>query len=250
MLNEENIEVSIVVPTYNERENVQLLCDGIRSALDGWWSYEVIFVDDNSPDGTAGAVRQLAERDSAIKLLERPGKLGLGSAVVDGFRMARGDYWVMMDADLSHRPQHLPGLLNALSEADIAVGSRYTPGGGVMNWPLHRRMVSRGASATGRLLLGLNVRDTTSGFAAFRREAIETILPSLNPKGFKLLLEILAKAQGPVVKEVPIIFVDRQYGKSKLSGMDVLSFLRLCLGLLRVRVRILGSRRYAGSFQG
>ncbi len=94
--------ISIVVPTYNERENVQLLCDGIRNALDGSWDYEVIFVDDSSPDGTAGVVRQLAEWDPAIKLLERPGKLGLGSAVVDGFRMAHGDYWVMMDGDLSH----------------------------------------------------------------------------------------------------------------------------------------------------
>ena len=91
----------------------------------------------------------------------------------------------MMDADLSHRPDDLPGLLNTLSEADIVVGSRYVSGGGVMNWPLHRRLVSRGASATGRLLLGLEVRDATSGFAAFRRQAVEPILPSLNPKGFK-----------------------------------------------------------------
>ena len=233
--NEKKVEVSIVDPTYNERENVQLLCDGIRNTLDGSWNYEVIFVDDNSPDGTAGVVRQLAERDPAIKLLERPGKLGLGSAVVDGFGMATGDYWVMMDADLSHRPEDLPGLLNTLSEADIVVGSRYTAGGGVMNWPLHRRLVSRGASAVGRFLVGLSVRDATSGFAAFRRQAVEPLLPSLDPKGFKLLLEILAKARGAVVKEMPIIFVDRQYGRSKANLTEVGAFFYLCLELRSMR---------------
>lgn len=231
--NEKKVEVSIVVPTYNERENVQLLCDGIRAALDGLWDYEVIFVDDNSPDGTAGVVRQLAERDSAIKLLERPEKLGLGSAVADGFGKAKGDYWVMMDADLSHRPSDLPGLLNTLSEADIVVGSRYTPGGGVIDWPLHRRLASRCASAIGRRLLGLNVRDATSGFAAFRKQAVEDMLPSLNPKGFKLLLEILARSRGAVVREVPILFVDRQHGRSKLSSGEALTFVRLCLELRR-----------------
>ena len=227
------IEVSIVVPTYNERENVGLLCDGICDALNGRWDYEVIIVDDNSPDGTAEVVRKLALRDPAITILERPGKLGLGSAVVDGFRMAQGDYWVMMDADLSHRPEDLPALLNALSDADIVVGSRYVPGGGIVNWPLHRRMASKGASAVGRMLLGFKVRDLTSGFVALRRETAAPLLPHLNPKGFKLLLEMLAKSRGAIVKEAPITFVDRVYGKSKLSGIEVLTFFRLCLELRR-----------------
>ncbi len=113
--------ISLVVPTYNERDNIEMLCGGIRTALDGSWDYEIIIVDDNSPDGTARVVRRLARGDSRIKLLERPGKLGLGSAVVDGFRMAEGDYWVMMDADLS-RPEDFPALLEGLEEADIVTG--------------------------------------------------------------------------------------------------------------------------------
>lgn len=232
-LTKRNIDVSIVVPTYNESENVRLLCDGIREALEGLWGYEVIFVDDNSPDGTASVVLQIGSEDQRVKLIERPGKLGLGSAVVDGFRMAQGDYWVMMDADLSHRPDDLPGLLNALSEAGIVVGSRYVAGGGVVNWPLHRRLASRGASALARFLIGISVRDATSGFAAFRKEVVEPILPSLNPKGFKLLLEILAKSRGATVKEVPITFVERQFGRSKLTRGEVLTFVDLCLGLRR-----------------
>lgn len=227
-MQEQGMKVSIVVPTYNELENVRLLCDGIRGALEGLWPYELIIVDDNSPDGTAGVVGQLAKRDSTIKLLERPGKLGLGSALVDGFRMAQGNYWVMMDGDLSHRPEDLPALLDALIDADIVVGSRYVAGGGIVNWPLGRRLLSRLASAIGRLALGVKVRDTTSGFAAFRRQPIETLLPSLTPKGFKLLLEILARARGATVKEVPITFVDRQYGRSKLTLAEVLTFFGLC----------------------
>ena len=223
--------VSIVIPTYNERGNVQPLCEGIRMALDPQWDYEVIIVDDNSPDGTQEVVHQVAAEDPRIKLLQRPGKLGLGSAVAAGFAMASGDYWVMMDADLSHRPEDIPNLLNALSEADIVVGSRYVSGGGVVNWPLLRRIASRGASALGRLIVGLQVRDLTSGFGAFRRGRMEALLPTLNPKGFKLLLEILAKSGDARVKETPITFVDRQHGRSKASAREALVFLRLCFGL-------------------
>ena len=224
-------KVSIVVPTYNERENVQLLCEGIREALEPRWDYEIIVVDDNSPDGTHEIVRQLGAEDPRIKLLHRPGKLGLGRAVTSGFAQATGDYWVMMDADLSHRPEDLPNLLNTLSDADIAIGSRYVQGGGVVNWPLWRRVVSRGASALGRLIVGLPVRDLTSGFGAFRRSHMEALLPALSPKGFKLLLEILAKSGDALVKETPITFVDRQHGRSKASAGEALLFLRLCFEL-------------------
>ena len=227
--------VSIVVPTYIERDNVEPLCEGIRKALDGSWEYEVIIVDDNSPDGTQEVVHKLMAEDSRIKLLTRPGKLGLGSAVAAGFAMAGGDYWVMMDADLSHRPEDLPGVLDALDDADIVVGSRYVEGGGIANWPLWRRVVSRTASAVGRLIVGLEVRDLTSGFGAFRRGCIEPVLPTLNPKGFKLLLEILAKSRGARMKESPITFVDRRSGRSKASAREVLIFLRLCFELRGLR---------------
>jgi dolichol-phosphate mannosyltransferase len=224
-------KVSIVVPTYNERDNVQALCEGIGEVLKSRWDYEIIIVDDNSPDGTHEVVRQLGSKDSRIKLLKRSGKLGLGSAVTAGFSHATGDYWVMMDADLSHRPVDLPNLLTTLSDADVAVGSRYVRGGGVVNWPLWRRVVSRGASALGRLIVGLPVRDLTSGFGAFRRSHIEVLLPTLSPKGFKLLLEILAKSGDARVKETPITFVDRQHGRSKASAGEALLFLRLCFEL-------------------
>ena len=137
----------------------------------------------------------------------------------------------MMDADMSHRPIDLPKLLTALSDADIVVGSRYVHGGGVVNWPLPRRIASRGASALGRLIVGLQVRDLTSGFGAFRRDRMEALLPTLDPKGFKLLLEILAKSGDARVKETPITFVDRQHGRSKASAMEALVFLRLCFQL-------------------
>ena len=223
--------VSIVVPTYNERDNVEALCRGLRDALEPAWDYEIIFVDDNSPDGTHEVVTRLGEEDSRVRLIRRPGKLGLGSAVSTGFAQATGDYWVMMDADLSHRPEDLPSLLSRLEDADIVVGSRYVPGGGVVNWPLWRRVVSRGASAMGRVIVGLDVRDLTSGFAAFRRERLERLLPTLSPRGFKLLLEIIAKSGGARLIETPITFVDRRYGRSKASAGEALLFLRLCFEL-------------------
>jgi len=226
-----NERVSIVVPTYNERDNILPLCEGIRLALEPVWDYEVIIVDDNSPDGTQEIVLDMAELDPKVTLLPRPGKLGLGSAIVAGFEIATGDYWVMMDADLSHRPQDIPRLLHALSEADIVVGSRYVPGGAVANWPLRRKIVSVCASALGRLIVGLQVRDLTSGFGAFRRSNLESLLPSLNPRGFKLLLEILAKSGNSRVKEAPITFIERQHGHSKASATEALLFLRLCFEL-------------------
>jgi len=229
------IDVSVVVPTYNERQNVQPLLDGICRALDGKWTYEVIVVDDNSPDGTADVVRDLAKDYPAVRVVNRPGKLGLGSAVVDGFRTAAGDSWVMMDADLSHRPDDLPKLLNALSEADIVVGSRYIQGGAVENWPIRRRLASRLACEIGRLAVGQAVKDPISGFVAFRRQAAEAVMPCLDPKGFKLLIELLAKSRGSVVKEVPIVFCGRVYGSSKLSGTEAMAFLGVCWRALRHR---------------
>lgn len=230
-MSKQNERVSLVIPTYDERDNVEPLCRGIRDALEGHWDYELIFVDDNSPDGTQDVVRRLAKEDPRIRLLARPGKLGLGTAVAEGFALATGDYWVMMDADLSHRPVDLLKVLAALEDADIVVGSRYVEGGGVVNWPMWRLVASRTASALGRWIVGLDVRDLTSGFGAFRRSAIEPVLPTVNPKGFKLLLELVARSNGARVKETPITFVDRQAGRSKASAREALVFLRLCFEL-------------------
>ena len=228
--------VSIVIPTYNERDNISSLHAAITQALGDGWQYELIFVDDNSPDGTAEAIQKLGAEDTRIRLLQRPGKLGLGSAVTDGFSWAQGDYWVMMDADLSHQPRYLPALLDALQTADIAVGSRYVASGGVEEWPAFRRLASRVASQIGRWMVGIPTRDLTSGFAAFRRQSLEPLLPHLDPRGFKLLLEVLAKSRGAQVTEVPIRFVDRAHGRSKFSSGEVLTYLRLCWRLRRGRL--------------
>ena len=226
-------QVSIVIPTYNERENVRPLYDAVHSSLAGQWRYELIFVDDNSPDGTAEEIRWLPTHDFPVKLLERPAKLGLGSAVVEGFQVAHGDFWVMMDGDLSHRREDLPRMLSALDDADIVIGSRFVEGGRMVDCPLRRVLVGRIASMVGRLAVAARVKDTTSGFATFRRESLQEVLPALNPRGFKLLLEILAQSRTAIVKEVPVTFVDRQYGRSKLSVAEVMTFLALCWRLWR-----------------
>ena len=232
-----NNKVSIVVPTYNERDNVFPLFERITQALAAKWNFEVIFVDDSSPDGTASVLSQLLTTDDRVKVIVRPAKSGLGSAVRDGFMHASGNYWAMMDADLSHKPEYLPHLLSALDQADIAIGSRYVPGGGVENWPFLRQMASRIASGSGRLLVGLKVRDLTTGFAVFRRETLEPVLPELSPKGFKIVMEIIAKSPGARLVELPILFVDRQMGKSKFNMREVFTFLKVCLELRKLRNR-------------
>jgi dolichol-phosphate mannosyltransferase len=223
--------VSIVIPTYNEIDNIPIMMRAIEESLDSKWNYEIIIVDDASPDGTGAIVRELAKADDRINLIERSGKLGLGSAVVAGFDYSKGDYLVMMDADMSHDPKYLPNLLLALEDYDVVIGSRYVEGGGVDNWPLWRRVISRVASSVGRLIVGLDVRDLTSGFGAFKRDHIIHLLPSLSPKGFKLLLEIIAKSPNVSIKECPIIFTDREFGQSKASFHEILLFIKLCFQL-------------------
>ncbi|MBC8279163.1 MAG: polyprenol monophosphomannose synthase [Chloroflexi bacterium] len=229
-----DIQVSIVIPTYNERDNIRELFLGIENTLDGKWTYEIIIVDDNSPDDTAGAVARLGDGDPRVCLINRPGKLGLGSAIVAGFSVAKGEYWVMMDADLSHRPVELPRLLRALGDSDIAIGSRYIKGGAISGWPIYRKIASRVASTFARWILRLDVKDASSGFVAFRRETVAPILNSLEPKGFKLLLEILVRSHNKHVVEVPIKFVERVRGRSKFSGREIFAFLSLCLRLRRI----------------
>lgn len=220
--------VSVVIPTYNERDNVARLCQGVADALSERWPYEIIVVDDNSPDGTANVVRALAARDSRTRLIQRSGKLGLGSAVVEGFRASSGDVWMMMDADLSHRPQDIPRLLEGLEGVDVAIGSRYVKGGRTVGWSFIRLLGSRSMCLLARWWLGLKPRDVTAGFVAYRRESLEPLLDYLNPHGFKLLLEILVAGRWLRVREVPITFVERASGRSKMGLHETLSFLRLC----------------------
>ncbi|MBI4287225.1 MAG: polyprenol monophosphomannose synthase [Chloroflexi bacterium] len=225
-------QLSLIVPTYNERENVGPLFRRVASVIS---DFEIIFVDDNSPDGTAAAIKELQSRDNRVKLLQRPGKLGLGTAVLDGMKQAEGEFVGMMDADLSHDAETLPDMIAAFSNADIIIGSRYVKGGKILGWPLSRHMASRVAILIARVLVGVPVKDTTSGYVMYRRELMEGLRGKLSTRGYKLLLEVLARSPRARVKEVPIIFINRLRGQSKLNQGEVKEFLKLCWRFRRYR---------------
>jgi dolichol-phosphate mannosyltransferase len=213
--------VLVVVPTYNEILNVGATVRRTRAAIpDG----HVLVVDDASPDGTGEAADTLAADDEQVHVLHRVGKQGLGSAYLAGFGwgLARGyQVLVEMDADGSHRPEQLPDLLSALSSADLVIGSRWVPGGRVVNWPKRREVLSRGANTYVRAALRLGVRDATAGFRAFRRETLERIdLDGVQSQGYCFQIDLTrrAVASGCRVVEVPIEFVEREHGVSKMSG--------------------------------
>lgn len=209
----------MIVPTYNERENLEELVRRISGALPG---AEIVVVDDNSPDGTAGHAQELA-KTYCVKLVRRPGKLGLSSAVLEGFKVASGSIFVVMDADLSHPPEKIAEMVGKIESgaADIVIGSRYVEGGHVENWPVHRRAISRGATLLARGLT--KVKDPMSGYFALRRSVIEGV--ELDPVGYKIGLEILVKGRYDKVAEVPITFADRKAGKSKLGGGEYLRYI-------------------------
>jgi dolichol-phosphate mannosyltransferase len=228
--------VSIVVPTYNEAQTVPVLARRLGAAMSGH-EWELIVVDDGSPDGTAGVAAGLAP-ELPVRVVRRPGKLGLASAVMDGWAEAQGHVLVVMDADLSHPPESVPALVEALrAGADMAVGSRYVRGGGVVDWPLRRRVVSRVACLMGNALVP--VRDATSGFFAIRREVIAGV--RLDPIGFKIGFEVIARGRYRRVVEVPYTFRDREHGASKFGTREILNY---GLQLAQVaRDRVLGRLR-------
>jgi dolichol-phosphate mannosyltransferase len=211
----------IVVPTYNERDNVRGVAEQFLAALPGT---ELLFVDDNSPDGTGAILDELAAANPRIHVMHRAGKLGLGTAYVEGFGwgLARGyEYLFEMDADGSHPPAALATML-ALAEdgADVVIGSRYVPGGGTENWSLARKVISRGGGLYARTILGLEVRDVTAGFICWRRAALETIeLSTVSSNGYSFQIEMKYRAhrKGLRLVETPIMFVDRRVGQSKMS---------------------------------
>ena len=215
--------VSMVVPTYNERERlehfVRTLVGVFRDArIDG----EIIIVDDNSPDGTGKLADGLA-RELPVRVVHRSGKLGLGSAVMAGFAVARGEVLGVMDADVSHPPERVPVLVAALHEtgADVVIGSRYIPGGGTKNWPRSRAIMSRTACVVARLVTP--VHDAASGFFVLRRPVIEGV--EIKAAGFKICLELLVRGTVRSVVEVPYVFTDRAAGQSKMSHREALGFL-------------------------
>ena len=214
----------VIIPTYNEAENVPPLVErifGLEEPVD------VIIVDDNSPDGTGEVADALARENTRLEVIHRPRKLGLGTAYTAGFMRAleKGYQRILtMDADFSHNPRYIPVLLRLTDTYDLAIGSRYVPGGGVRLWGWHRRMLSRGANLFARTLLGLHAQDCTAGFRCYRAQVLEAVDPrSIRADGYSYLLEMLWRVQkaGFSVAEAPIVFTDRRRGASKISQKEI-----------------------------
>lgn len=210
----------VVIPTYNEKDNVERLAEAVLSQHDG---IHILFVDDNSPDGTGKIIDSLAESTDRIQVIHRAGKLGLGSAYRDGFRVALAegaDCILEMDADFSHDPTVLPLFIAAMQDNDLVIGSRYLNGVSVVNWPIRRLILSYFASVYTRWVTGLRLWDCTSGFKCFRRSALEAIdLAQVKSDGYSFQIEMNYRCmeKGLKIAEIPIIFIDRHAGSSKMS---------------------------------
>jgi dolichol-phosphate mannosyltransferase len=212
--------VAVVIPTYNERENLESIAARVRSAVP---DADVLVVDDNSPDGTGELADKLAAGDQQVHVLHRPGKAGLGAAYIAGFGWALDQAYgamVEMDADGSHQPEDLPRLLSALEGADAVIGSRWVRGGTVRNWPKSREVLSRGANTYARLMLRVPVHDATAGFRAYRAQTLRAVgLETVVSQGYCFQIDLTLRAvnAGLTVTEVPITFIDRTRGASKMS---------------------------------
>jgi dolichol-phosphate mannosyltransferase len=236
--------VLVIIPTYNERDNLAPITTAVHEQLAG---ADILVIDDGSPDGTGQLADQIAGRDQRVAVLHRAGKLGLGTAYLAGFRHALArdyEYVFEMDADFSHDPRYLPVLLDeARRGADLVIGSRYIHGGGTVNWGLGRQILSRGGSLYARGVLGVRVRDLTAGFKCFRRRLLEQIdLDGVGAEGYGFQIEMTYRALcgGFRVVEVPIVFVDRRVGQSKMSRKIMLE----ALGLVwRLRWQLGGGKR-------
>ena len=213
-------KIVVLIPTYNERENVSLIVSRVRAAVP---EADVLVLDDNSPDGTGQVADQLAAADGQVRVLHRKSKEGLGAAYLAGFAWALEhgyDVMVEMDADGSHQPEQLGSLLGALAGADVVLGSRWVPGGSVVNWPFHRKFLSVGGNLYVRVLLGMPIGDATGGFRAYRASALRTLdLHEVASQGYCFQVDLAWRAirAGLTVVEVPITFVERTIGDSKMS---------------------------------
>ena len=236
----------VIIPTYNEKENIEKIIRAVM-ALDG--DYHILVIEDSSPDGTAGIVKGLQlEFDGRLFIIERSGKLGLGTAYITGFKWSLDqgyDYIFEMDADFSHNPDDLPRLYDACSKdgADLSIGSRYCKGISVVNWPIGRVIMSYYASVYVRTVLGMKVYDTTAGFKCYRRKVLETIdLDKVQMKGYGFQIEMKYSTYklGFKIKEVPVIFVDRTEGTSKMSSGI---FGEAFWGVMKLKMRKISPRK-------
>jgi len=214
------VKALVIIPTYNESDNIK---EVIRLLFKSAKNVDVLVVDDNSPDKTANVVKKIMKKDKRINLIERKAKKGLGTAYVAGFKFAlkrKYDRILEMDADLSHDPSEVPNFLKASEEADVVIGSRYLHGINVVHWPLRRLILSYGANIYTRVITGLPIHDATSGFKCFRREVLEAVnLDAVHSGGYSFQIEMNFRAwrMGFRLKEIPIIFVDRTLGQSKMN---------------------------------
>jgi dolichol-phosphate mannosyltransferase len=220
--------VAVVIPTYNERDNLELIVSRVRAAVP---SADILVVDDNSPDGTGEIADKLAASDSRVHVLHRPGKAGLGAAYIAGFTWGLENGYsalVETDADGSHDPADLPKMLAALEDADLVIGSRYVPGGTTVNWPKSRELLSRGANIYASIMLGVGVHDATAGYRAYRAETLRAIgLDEVESQGycFQIDLTLRTAQEGFAIREVPITFTERARGASKMSRAIVVEAL-------------------------
>lgn len=222
-------ELSVVVPTFNERDNVPLLVERLKSVLDGI-DWEAVFVDDDSPDGTAAVAGDLAQQDPRIRVIRRVGRRGLSTAVVEGILASSAPYAAVMDGDLQHDERLLPDMLGRAREGDVdvVVGSRHTEGGGLGDWDRRRVAISGIATWLGRLVVRARLTDPMSGFFLIRRTAFERAVPRLSGQGFKILVDLFASSPEPLrFTELPYTFRQRQHGESKLDAQAVWSYLML-----------------------
>jgi dolichol-phosphate mannosyltransferase len=229
---------SIILPTYNERENLPIIFYLIDKCLnEAKLQYEVIIVDDNSPDGTLSIAKAIQNSygEKCVTIVSREGKLGLGTAYVAGLKFAKGDRIILMDADLSHHPKFIPQMARIMDtrDVDIVTGTRYLSGGGVAGWDLKRKLVSKGANILADFLLNPGVSDLTGSFRLYQRKALENVLHKVTCKGYAFQMEIvvLSKKAGYKIAEVPITFVDRVYGESKLGGKEIVLYAKGLLTL-------------------
>lgn len=232
----------VVIPTYNEKPNIIRLIKEVKKAVsDTEIEISFVIVDDNSPDGTANAVRQMISEDSNIHLITRPGKMGLGSAYIEAFRYVLNspvpfDVVIQMDADFSHPPQLIKDMVNTikLGDADVVIGSRYLKGGSSKNWPIYRKIISKGANILANTLLNTKIKDVTSGYRAFSYSVLRRLsLDSIHSKGYEYQIETLYSfvRMKIKIKEIPFLFNNRVNGKSKLSGKDIREFLQIVLSM-------------------
>ena len=227
------MKYSVILPTYNERENLPLMISMLNDAFScSKLDYEVVIVEDSSPDGTLEVAKELQKVYSSrhVVIHSRPGKMGLGSAYIDGLKLCKGDFVFLMDADMSHHPRDIPNFIAKQQEGDydVVTGTRYAQGGGIAGWDLKRILTSRGANFIATFLLNPNVSDLTGSYRLYKKAVLEDLMLSVKGKTYVFQMEVIVRARlkGYSIAEVPIIFVDRLYGESKLGATEIVSYLK------------------------